>query len=93
MIKEAVTIWLHPRNFNRDRGFTLSWSWYSVSNMLEQQRSTHPEKRPNKTSTQLHPPAPHWFMLSQIQALERYINGMVQTQSHHIPDDGGRDGP
>jgi hypothetical protein len=38
MIKEATEIRLHPRKFNRDRGFTLSQSWYPVINMLKQYR-------------------------------------------------------
>jgi hypothetical protein len=27
VIKETIDISLHPRNFNMDGGFTLSWSW------------------------------------------------------------------
>jgi hypothetical protein len=45
MIKEAVEIRLHLRNFNRDGGFTLGWSWHPVSNMLKQYRDT-PIQRP-----------------------------------------------
>jgi hypothetical protein len=37
-IKEATEIRLHPRNFNRDRGFNLNWSWYLVTNMIKQYR-------------------------------------------------------
>jgi hypothetical protein len=40
MIKEAIEIRLHPRNFNRDRGFTLSETWYLVTNVLKQYRDT-----------------------------------------------------
>jgi hypothetical protein len=35
MIKEAVEIRLHPRNFNRDGGFTVSQSWYPMTDMLK----------------------------------------------------------
>jgi hypothetical protein len=34
IIKEAIEIRLHPRNFKRDSGFTLSCAWYPVLNML-----------------------------------------------------------
>jgi hypothetical protein len=39
-IKEAIEIRFHPNNFNRDGGFTLSRSWYPVTNMLRQYRNT-----------------------------------------------------
>jgi hypothetical protein len=32
MIKEVIKIRLHPRNFNWDDGFILSWPWYQVMN-------------------------------------------------------------
>lgn len=31
LIKEATEIRHHPRNFNRDRAFNLSWSWYLLT--------------------------------------------------------------
>jgi hypothetical protein len=34
-IKEAIKIRLHPRNFNRDRGFNLWQSQYPVINMIK----------------------------------------------------------
>jgi hypothetical protein len=34
MIKEAIK--LHPSSFNRDGDFTLSWFWYSVTNIMKQ---------------------------------------------------------
>jgi hypothetical protein len=34
-IKEAIKIRLHPRNFNRDRGFNLCQSQYPVINMIK----------------------------------------------------------
>jgi hypothetical protein len=34
LVKEAIEIWLNTRNFNREGGFTLSWAWYPVINML-----------------------------------------------------------
>jgi hypothetical protein len=40
VIKEAIEIRLHPKNFNRDSGFTLSRSWYPVTNMLKQYSHT-----------------------------------------------------
>jgi hypothetical protein len=36
LIKEALKIRLHPRNFNRNRGFSLSLSWYPVTNIIKQ---------------------------------------------------------
>jgi hypothetical protein len=36
IVKEAIEIRLHPNNFNRDRGFTLSRAWQPVTNMLKQ---------------------------------------------------------
>jgi hypothetical protein len=46
VIKEAIEIRLHLRSFNRDDGFTLSQSWYPVTNMLKQYRHTNVEARP-----------------------------------------------
>jgi hypothetical protein len=40
MIKEATEIMLHPRNLNMDGGFTLSQSWYPLTNMLKQYKDT-----------------------------------------------------
>jgi hypothetical protein len=45
--EEAIEISLHPRNFNRDSGFTLSRSWCLVINMLKKKRHTNPEVRPS----------------------------------------------
>jgi hypothetical protein len=28
LVKEAIEIWLHPDNFNRDNGFILRHAWY-----------------------------------------------------------------
>jgi hypothetical protein len=36
LIKEAVEIRLHPRNFNRDGDFSLSQPWCPVTNMIKQ---------------------------------------------------------
>jgi hypothetical protein len=36
LIKETTEIRLHPRNFNRDRAFNLSWSWYLLTNIIKQ---------------------------------------------------------
>jgi hypothetical protein len=35
MIKEAFKIRLHPNYFSRDLGFTLSQSWYLLTNMIK----------------------------------------------------------
>jgi hypothetical protein len=32
---EATEIWLHHRNSDRDRGFNVSQSWYSVTKMIK----------------------------------------------------------
>jgi hypothetical protein len=40
MIKRAIEIRLHPKNFNRDGGFILSQSWYLVTNMIKENRDT-----------------------------------------------------
>jgi hypothetical protein len=40
LVKEAIEIRLHPNNFNRDRGFTLSQACYPVTNMLKQSGKT-----------------------------------------------------
>jgi hypothetical protein len=34
LVKEAIDIWLHPNNFNRDEGFTLSHPWHPVINIV-----------------------------------------------------------
>jgi hypothetical protein len=36
LMEKVVEIVLHPRNFNRGRGFNFSLSWYLVTNMLKQ---------------------------------------------------------
>jgi hypothetical protein len=35
LIKEAIEMRLHTRNFNRDEGFNLNWFWYLVTNITE----------------------------------------------------------
>jgi hypothetical protein len=35
VIKEAIEIRFPPDNFNRDLGFTLSWSWHLVTSMVK----------------------------------------------------------
>jgi hypothetical protein len=39
-VKETDKIWLHPNNFNRDMGFTLSQSWNPATNILGQSSAT-----------------------------------------------------
>jgi hypothetical protein len=34
LVKEAIQIRLNHKNFNRDRGFTLSWAWNPVTKVL-----------------------------------------------------------
>jgi hypothetical protein len=34
LVKEAIEIWLHPDNFNRHTGFTVSQSWKLATNIL-----------------------------------------------------------
>lgn len=61
---EANEIKLHPRNVNRDGGFTFSQAWYPVTYMLKQyvnppmQRQTLTEQTPDSA----HKP-PHWLTL------------------------------
>jgi hypothetical protein len=38
LVREAIVVQLHPNNFNRDEGFTLSRTWHPVINMLKQSR-------------------------------------------------------
>jgi len=45
-VKETNKIQLNMENFNRDSGFTFSWAWYPVTNML-----THQEARPSTANT------------------------------------------
>jgi hypothetical protein len=47
LIKEAVEIRLHPRNFNRDVGFNFSWPWYPLTDMMKQYQNSSLEMTPN----------------------------------------------
>jgi hypothetical protein len=51
IIKEAIEIRLHPRNFNTDGGFTLSCAWYPVLNMLQGNMSHIPGDKIVHTSS------------------------------------------
>jgi hypothetical protein len=35
LVKEAIEIWLHPDNFNRDDSFNLNHTWRPIINMLQ----------------------------------------------------------
>jgi hypothetical protein len=35
LIKAGIKIGFHPRNFNSDGDFNLSWSWYPVTNIIK----------------------------------------------------------
>jgi hypothetical protein len=50
LIKEAIEIRLHPRNFNRDGDFNISWSWHPVTDMIKQYRDEPIQRRPGKTN-------------------------------------------
>jgi hypothetical protein len=39
LVREAIEIWLHPDNFNRDYGFNLSHAWHPIIKMLHLPRS------------------------------------------------------
>jgi hypothetical protein len=34
-VKNVTEIWLHPNNFNRDMGFTMSQPWNIAANILQ----------------------------------------------------------
>jgi len=53
MIKEALEIRLHSRNFNGDGGFTLSQPWYPVTKMFKQYRDP-PFQRQAQTKQSTH---------------------------------------
>jgi hypothetical protein len=64
-IKETIEIKLHPRIFNRDRDFSLSQSWYSVTNMIKQCQKTRQPRdkiKPSKIITA--PSSPNWLTIS-----------------------------
>jgi hypothetical protein len=44
LVKEAIEIRLHPNNFNRDEGFSLSHTWRPVINMLKRSSGERMEK-------------------------------------------------
>jgi hypothetical protein len=44
LVMEAIEIWLHSNNFNRDEGFSLSHTLRPVINMVKQSRSEQMEK-------------------------------------------------
>jgi hypothetical protein len=45
LIEEAIDIWLHPRNFNRDGCFNLICPWYPVTNMIKQHQDKPIQKQ------------------------------------------------
>jgi len=36
IVKEVTEIQLHPNNYKKDGGFTVSQTWYPVTDMLKQ---------------------------------------------------------
>jgi hypothetical protein len=58
LVKEAIEIWLHPDNFNRDDGFNLSHTSCPIINMLQLPRSAPMAKqRQAQVENQSCPPA------------------------------------
>jgi hypothetical protein len=61
LVKEAIEIRLHPNNFNRDGGFTLSRAWQPVTNMLKQSgKSSRAKQRKRLTP----PTSSYWLKSS-----------------------------
>jgi hypothetical protein len=86
VIKEVIEITLHPRNFKKASGFTLSWSSYPVTNMLKQYRDT-PTQMPRckaKQSKHMTPLTSTSLTRAEIQTwtLSRCIYGMVWVHSY-----------
>jgi hypothetical protein len=40
LVREAIEIWLHPNNFNRDKGFSQSRTWHPLISVLKRSRDT-----------------------------------------------------
>jgi hypothetical protein len=57
LVEEAIEIRLHPNNFNRDGGITLSRAWQPVTNMLKQSSKTRAKQRNYLTP----PGSSHWL--------------------------------
>jgi hypothetical protein len=92
MIKEAIEIRLHPNNFSRDQVFTVNWSCYLVTNMMN--NTDAPIWRQAKAKQALD--SGHWpplavFSLNMSPSM--YVGGMFWKQICHNPDDGDRAGP
>jgi hypothetical protein len=45
LVGEAIEICLHPNNFNREEGFTLSWAWQPITKLLKQKKEVLKEKQ------------------------------------------------
>jgi hypothetical protein len=62
LMKEATEIQLHPNNFNRDEGFSLSHTWCPVINMLKRYSGERMEKESQaQIGTWLYPLASYWL--------------------------------
>jgi hypothetical protein len=58
LVKEAIEIWLHPDNFNRDDRFNLSHTWCPIIKMLQLPRSAPTAKQGQaQVANQPRPPA------------------------------------
>jgi hypothetical protein len=86
---------LHPNNFNRDKGFSLSHTCRPVINMLKRSSSERMEKEGQaQIGTWLHPPASYWLASVIMNGLGSYIyEAPWAPVSHHIPDGEDGDGP
>jgi hypothetical protein len=94
LIQKATEIRLCPRNINRNGGFSLTWSWYLVTNILKQYQEEPIQRQDQEKQTYNCPLAPNWLRL---RTDHRPLVGiqMGQFESYVISDpvDGDRDGP
>jgi hypothetical protein len=61
MIKGATEIRLHPNNFSRDLEFTLSQSWYPVTNMIKKYTDTPIQRQAKAKQVFDSTSSPNWL--------------------------------
>jgi hypothetical protein len=91
-LRKATEIQLHPRNFNREAGFTLSWTWQPIINMLKHSAQLSVEKHRSRSLISWLHPLTGWLVLHPKSWLDRGIYTRQQGTKSSVatPEDGDR---
>jgi hypothetical protein len=84
LVKEATEIHF-TTNLDKNTGFILSQAWYSVTNMLYNQKD-----RPERVSTWLRQPAPLTSMQACPMDSGRYIYGTIWFPATSVSSEWGQ---